>query len=81
MWVDDSGGARTAVRVADEFARSLGTRLVLVRGASVGLRVMYGVPFESDALQRECLQDAERLFDDVAQSDPGRGARMGVRRA
>jgi len=64
--VDDSSGARKAARVADELARDLGARLVLLHGAPVAPSVMYGVPFDSDAFQREALEDARRLLEDVA---------------
>jgi nucleotide-binding universal stress UspA family protein len=64
--IDDSSGARKAARVADGLARDLGARLVLVHGAPAAPPVMYGVPFDSDAFQREALQDARRLLEDVA---------------
>jgi nucleotide-binding universal stress UspA family protein len=64
--VDDSSGARKAARVADGLARDLGARLVLVHGAPVAPSVMYGVPFDSDTFQREALEDARRLLEDVA---------------
>jgi nucleotide-binding universal stress UspA family protein len=64
--VDDSTGARKAARVADDLAQDLGVRLVLVHAAPVAPSVMYGVPFDNDAFQREVLQDATRLLEDVA---------------
>ena len=64
--VDDSSGARKAARVADELARDLGARLVLVHGAPVAPSVMYGVPFDSDAFQREAFEGARRLLEQVA---------------
>ena len=64
--VDDSSGARKAAHVADELARDLGARPVLVHGAPVAPPVMYGVPFDNDAFQREVLEDARPLLEDVA---------------
>jgi nucleotide-binding universal stress UspA family protein len=66
--VDDSTGARKAAQVADELAGDLGVRLVLAHGAPVAPSVMYGVPFDSDAFQRESMEDAQRLLDDVART-------------
>jgi nucleotide-binding universal stress UspA family protein len=64
--VDDSSGARKAARVADGLARDLGARLVLVHAGPVAPAVLYGVPFDNDAFQREVMDDAKRLLDDVA---------------
>jgi nucleotide-binding universal stress UspA family protein len=64
--IDDSRGARKAARVADNLARALGARLVLAHGTPIAPSVMYGVPFDNDAFQREAMQDARRLLDDVA---------------
>lgn len=64
--IDDSAGARGAARVADRLARDLGARLVLVHGAPAAPSVMYGVPFDNDAFQRDVLEDARRLLEDVA---------------
>jgi nucleotide-binding universal stress UspA family protein len=64
--VDGSDGARKAARVADNLAQDLGVRLVLVHAAPVAPSVMYGVPFDSDAFQREVLEDGRRLLEDVA---------------
>lgn len=64
--IDDSDGARKAARVADDLAKRLGARLVLVHGTPIAPSVMYGVPFDSDAFQREVLDDAERLLEEVA---------------
>ena len=64
--VDDSSGARGAARVADGLARDLGARLLLVHGAPIAPSVMYGVPFDNDAFQRQAMDDARRLLDDVA---------------
>ena len=71
--VDDYTGARKAARVADELARNLGARLVLVHAGPVappiiyGVQsIIYGVPFDNDALQREVMQDATRLLEDLA---------------
>jgi nucleotide-binding universal stress UspA family protein len=64
--IDESGGARKAARVADGLARDLGVRLVLVHAGPVAPTVLYGVPFDNDAFQREVLDDARRLLDDVA---------------
>jgi nucleotide-binding universal stress UspA family protein len=64
--VDDSSGARKAARVADELADGLGARLVLVHGAPVAPSVMYGVPFDSDAFQREVMQEGRQQLEDVA---------------
>jgi nucleotide-binding universal stress UspA family protein len=66
--VDDSDGSRKAARVADDLAQRLDARLVLVHGAPVAPSVMYGVPFDSDAFQREALDDARRLLEDVART-------------
>jgi nucleotide-binding universal stress UspA family protein len=60
--VDDSEGARKATRVADDLARKLGARLVLVHGTPIAPSVLYGVPFDNDAFQREALAEAERLL-------------------
>jgi nucleotide-binding universal stress UspA family protein len=79
--VDDSSGARKAVRVAGRLARDLGARLVLVHGAPAAPSVMYGVPFDSDAFQREALAGARRLLEDVARecdvADSSRRAELG----
>jgi nucleotide-binding universal stress UspA family protein len=64
--VDDSSDARKAVPVANDLARRLGARLVLVHAAPASPGVMYGVPFDSDAFQREALADARRLVEEVA---------------
>jgi nucleotide-binding universal stress UspA family protein len=64
--VDDSSGARKAVRVADDLAQELGARLVLAHGAPVAPSVMYGVPFDNDAFQREAMEDARKLLEEVA---------------
>ncbi len=64
--VDDSSGARNAARVADGLAQDLGARLVLVHGAPVAPSVMYGVPFDNDAFQRQAMEEGRRLLDDVA---------------
>ncbi len=66
--IDDSSGARKAARVADGLARDLGARLVLVHGAPVAPSVLYGVPFDNDAFQRQALDDARRLLEDVART-------------
>jgi Universal stress protein family len=66
--IDDSSGARKAARVANGLARSLGAPLVLVHAAPVAPSVLYGVPFDNDAFQREVLDDARRLLEDVARS-------------
>ena len=66
--IDDSSGARKAARVADELARDLGARLVLVHGTPVAPSVMYGVPFDNDAFQRDAMEDARRLLEDVARA-------------
>ena len=66
--IDDSSGARKAAHVADGLARDLGARLVLVHAAPVAPSVLYGVPFDNDAFQREVLDDARRLLEDVARS-------------
>ena len=65
--VDDSDGARKAARVADDLAQRLGARLVLVHGTPIAPSVMYGVPFDGEVFQREALEDAERLLEEVAQ--------------
>ena len=59
--------------MADELARNLGARLVLVHAGPVappiiyGVQsIIYGVPFDNDALQREVMQDATRLLEDLA---------------
>ena len=54
--------------MADDLARKLGARLVLVHGTRCAPSVLYGVPFDNDAFQREALDDAERLLDDVART-------------
>ncbi len=64
--IDDSTGARKAARVADDLAQALGARLVLVHGTPVAPSVMYGVPFDNDAFQREVMENARRLLEDVA---------------
>jgi nucleotide-binding universal stress UspA family protein len=64
--IDDSSGARNAARVADDLARALGARLVLVHAAPVAPSVMYGVPFDNDTFQREVMESSRRLLDDVA---------------
>jgi nucleotide-binding universal stress UspA family protein len=64
--IDDSSGARKAAQVADKLARDLGARLVLIHGTPVAPSVLYGVPFDSGAFQREALETAERLLEDVA---------------
>jgi nucleotide-binding universal stress UspA family protein len=64
--IDDSDGARKAARVADKLARDLGARLVLVHVAPTAPSNLYGVPFDSDAFQREALEEARRLLEDVA---------------
>ena len=66
--IDDSSGARKAARVADGLARELGARLVLVHAATVAPSVMNGVPFDSEGFQREVLEDADRLLEDVART-------------
>ena len=66
--VDDSDGARNAARVADRLAQQLGARLVLVHGTPIAPSVMYGVPFDSEAFQREVLDDAQRLLEEVART-------------
>jgi nucleotide-binding universal stress UspA family protein len=66
--VDDSTGARKAARVADELARDLGARLVLVHGTPVAPSTMYGVPFDSETFQRESLEDAKQLLEDIART-------------
>lgn len=78
--VDDSDGARKDARVADGLARDLGARLVLVHGAPVAPGMMYGVPFDSDAFQRQALEDARRLLGEVAaacESDVSERAELG----
>jgi nucleotide-binding universal stress UspA family protein len=64
--IDDSTGARKAARVADGLAGDLGARLVLVHVGALAPTVLYGVPFDNDAFQREVLDDAGRLLEDVA---------------
>ena len=80
--IDDSDGARRAARVADDLAQKLGARLVLVHGTPTAPSVMYGVPFDNDAFQREALEDAERLLEDVARTcrtpDVSRRAQQGA---
>ena len=66
--VDDSDGARNAARVADRLAQQLGARLVLVHGTPIAPSVMYGLLFDSKALQREALDDAQRLLEEVART-------------
>ena len=66
--VDDSDGARNAARVADGLAQQLGARLVLVHGTPIAPSVMYGVLFDSEAFQREVLDDAQRLLEEVART-------------
>lgn len=66
--IDDSDGARRAAHVADELAQRLGGRLVLVHGTPVAPSVLYGVPFDTEAFQREALADAERILKDVART-------------
>ena len=66
--VDDSSGARGAARVADRLARDLGARLMLVHGAPIAPPVMYGVPFDNEAFQRQAMEDAGKLLNDVAAS-------------
>ena len=66
--IDDSDGARKAARVADDLAQRLGARLVLVHGTPEAPSVIYGVPFDSDAFQREARDDAERLLEEVART-------------
>lgn len=66
--VDDSDGARKAARVADGLAVQLGARLVLVHGTPIAPSVMYGVLFDSKAFQREVLDDAQRLLEEVART-------------
>ncbi|HET8758479.1 MAG TPA: universal stress protein [Solirubrobacteraceae bacterium] len=61
--IDDSEGARKAVRVADELAQRLGARLVLVHGTPVAPAVLHAVPFDSEAFRREALADAERILE------------------
>jgi nucleotide-binding universal stress UspA family protein len=64
--IDDSTGARKAATVADDLAQALGARLVLVHGTPVAPSVMYGVPFDNDAFQREVMEHATQLLEDVA---------------
>ena len=75
--VDDSSGAR----VADGLARDLGARLVLVHAGPIAPPVMFGVPFDNDAFQREIMEHAGKLLDDVAASctveDVSRRAELG----
>jgi nucleotide-binding universal stress UspA family protein len=66
--IDDSTGARKAAGVADRLARELGARLVLVHGTPVAPGVMYGVPFDNDAFQREAMEHARRLLEEVAEA-------------
>lgn len=66
--VDDSTGARGAAQVADRLARDLRARLVLVHGTPIAPPVMYGVPFDNDAFQRQAMEDARQLLDDVSAS-------------
>ena len=66
--VYDSDGARKAARVADGLAVQLGARLVLVHGTPIAPSVMYGVLFDSKAFQREVLDDAHRLLEEVART-------------
>jgi len=79
--IDDSSGARKAARVAGKLARDLGARLVLVHGAPVAPSVIFGVPFDSDAFQRDVLEDAQRLLEGVARGcaagDVARRAELG----
>ena len=64
--VDDSEGARNAVRVADRLAQSLTTELILVHGTPVAPPVLYGVPFDSDAFKQEARAEAEQILAGAA---------------
>ena len=64
--VDDSEGARNAVRVADRLAQLLSTQLILVHGTPIAPAVLYGVPFDNDAFQREARAEAERILAGAA---------------
>ena len=48
--------------------QQLGARLVLVHGTPIAPSVMYGPLFDSKALQREALDDAQRLLEEVART-------------
>ena len=63
--IDDSDGARRAARVADELARDLGARLVLVHVAPPARSMMYGTPIDPEPFQRQTLEAARQLLDDV----------------
>ena len=56
--IDDSDGARRAARVADELARDLGARLVLVHVAPPARSRMYGTPIDPEPFQRQTLEAA-----------------------
>ena len=81
MWRRRVGWCEEGRTLADGLAQKLGSRLVLVHAAPVAPSVMYGVPFDNDAFQRQILDDSKNLLGDVAGSchaaDVARHAELG----
>jgi nucleotide-binding universal stress UspA family protein len=66
--VDDSQGARDAARVADELARRLGARMLVVHGAQVPVVPgASGVPHGREDLRELAREDAEEVLARVVE--------------